>query len=313
MPDRREKTLSYRRADWLAGVPAGTTLESCLRTAHNTLKTVEDRTIIRDSGQCIRSVRKLAPHDGGIFIHLVTDTPGEKASVVPKFKKDTQELDVGVADAPEDAEFMDGDAFLYVNGDHVCLCGTGMRDGAIRQFLHEFFAKAKLDKKFLMFELMKAPKMDKLKMLKKEGIKEIWLGASLYQATTQYENRKLTTAGSLRSLANHIKKVIGAENDEIDDSMRVAIVIKTDERVRKHLKLGQARIEKLAQDVVKNYDKNDDFVIETDSGQRISADEIFISETVLIDSHGKSVKVQKAWESLSDFYKELKKSGALEQ
>ena len=283
MAEKREKTLSYRRAEWLATVPDGTTLESCLRTAHNTLKTVEDRTIIRDSGQCIRSVKKLAPRDGGIFMHLTTDTPGEKASVVPKFKKETEELEIGIADAPEDAEFIDGDAFLYVNGDHVCLCTTGMRDGAVRQFLHEFFAKAKLDKKYSMFELMKAPKMDKVKMLKQDGVKQIWLGASLYQATTKYENRKANTAGTLRKIATHIRKIVGAENEEIDDSLRVAVVIKTDERIRKHLKLGETRIEKLAHDVIKNYEKHDDFQIETNTGQKISAEEIFISETVMID------------------------------
>jgi hypothetical protein len=120
----------YRRAEWLADRPNGVTLESCLRDAHNTLKTVDERTIIRDSGQCIRSAKKLAPRDGGIFVHLTADTPGERTSVVPK-KRDTAEMDVATVAAPPDAEFMDGDAFLYVNGDHVCMCATGLRDGAV--------------------------------------------------------------------------------------------------------------------------------------------------------------------------------------
>jgi len=58
-----------------------------LRDAHNVLKTVEERTVIRDNGQCIRSAKKLAPRDGGIFVHLISDTPGEQASVIPKMKK----------------------------------------------------------------------------------------------------------------------------------------------------------------------------------------------------------------------------------
>ena len=152
-----------------------------------------------------------------------------------------------------------------------------------------------------------------LKMLKKDGVKQIWLGAALYQATAQYEDRKNRTAGALRALANHLKKVVGSEHEEVDDSLRVAIVIKTDERSRKHLKLGEQRIETMAEDVVKNYDEHDDFEIETSSGQRIRAEEIFISESVLLDTYGKSVKVQKAWDSLSAFYGRLKKSGALEQ
>jgi hypothetical protein len=73
---KREKTLSYRRAEWLTGIPKGTTLESCLRDAHNALKTVDERTIVRDNGQRIRSANKLAQRDGGFFLHLTLDAPG---------------------------------------------------------------------------------------------------------------------------------------------------------------------------------------------------------------------------------------------
>jgi hypothetical protein len=116
--EKREKTLSYRRAEWLANIPKGTSLESCLKEAHSILKTVEERTVIRDNGQCIRSAKKLAPRDGGIFVHLIADTPGEQASVIPKMKKGVEEVDVSTAAPPTDAEFMDGDAFLFVQQDH---------------------------------------------------------------------------------------------------------------------------------------------------------------------------------------------------
>jgi len=73
MVKTREKTLTYWRAEWLDDRPEGTTLESCLRDAHNALLTLEDRTVIRDNGQCIRSAKKHAPRDGGIFVHLIAE------------------------------------------------------------------------------------------------------------------------------------------------------------------------------------------------------------------------------------------------
>ena len=70
MANKREKTLSYRRAEWLTDIPKATTLESCLRDAHNKLKTVDERTIIRDNGQCVRSVaRELIGGTAGIVGH----------------------------------------------------------------------------------------------------------------------------------------------------------------------------------------------------------------------------------------------------
>jgi len=207
---------------------------------------------------------------------------------------------------------MDGDAFLYVKDDHVCLCSTSLRDGAIRLFLYEFFAKAKLGKHANKFDLFKNPKLDKLKMLNTQGVKEIELRATVFQATAQYEKRKTKTSGLLRKIASHIQAVVGAEKEDFDDSLRVEVIIKTDERSRKHLTLGEKRIEDMAKDVVKNFEKDDDFTIVTNSGQKIKADEIFLTETVLIDGHGKSIKVQKAWDALSEFHKSIKKAGALE-
>ncbi len=313
MAGKKEKTLSYRRAEWLTDIPKGTTLESCLKGAHAVLKTVQDRTIIRDSGQHVSAIKKLAPREGGFFLHLTADTPGEEASVIPKTKKDTEELEVGTVAAPDNAEFMDGDAFLYVKDDHVCMCATGLRDGAVRLFLYEFFDKAGLGDHATKFELMKAANVDKLKMLKTQGVKEIALNASLYQATAQYDKRKSSTGGLLRAVAKHIQAIVQAELEDFDDSLRVQVTIKTDGRVRKHLSLGEKRIEKLATDVVEHAETNDDFEIITNYGQRVRPDEIFLSETMFIAGLGKSVKRMDAWEHLEKYYKRLRKAGALEQ
>lgn len=137
--------------------------------------------------------------------------------------------------------------------------------------------------------------------------------ASVYEATTHYEDRKASTAGLLRTLANGIRKIVAAEVEKIDDSLRVEIIIKTDERRKKHLSIGEKRIEALASDVVSNYDEADDFIILTNDGQKISAGEVFIKEVCEIDSLGKSVKRDKAWAALETFYKKMKKAGALEQ
>lgn len=307
MAEKREKTLSYRRAEWLDGVPIGTTLEGFLKEAHNVLRTVDERTIVRDSGQCIRSANKLARREGGYFVHLVADTPGEQASVVPK-NRGIESIEVGTAAAPADAEF----AFLYVNGNDVCLCSSGIRDGAIRLFLYEFFTKAKLSKHAKKFDLLNIPNIDKIKMLDREGVKQIDLRASFYRATTDYEKRKSSAVGALRTVARHFKGVFGNDAKEFDEGLRVAITIKTDDRVmRKNLAFGEKEIETLAKDVLSNFDEDDDFVIETGKGQKIRANEIFVKEIVLIDSLGKSVKCKKAWENLEAFYNRLKNSGSL--
>lgn len=188
MPEKREKTLSYRRAGWLDEIQ-GLTLERCLKDAHANLRTVEERTIVH-SGHQTKSLKPRELSAGGIFLHLAVDTPGEYASVVPKGKPGAAELDLDVAEPPPDGEWLDADAFLFVRQNHVCLCSTGLRDAAIAAFIYDLFRKAELRRDATRFQLLKVADVSKLRLLHHQGVKEIELKATVFQATANYERRR---------------------------------------------------------------------------------------------------------------------------
>src|ERR1043166_3575389 len=181
MVEKREKTLSYRRALWVSDV-SGIDLEWCIRESHLKLKTIDDRTIGYGGTLTISAKQKNVP-SGGLLLHLVVETPGEAASVVPKVSSKSVELDLKTESPPPYGEWLDGDAFLFVQGDHVCLCATGFRDGSISWFLHRFFEKAKIRKDATRFELIKAADVSKLKLLHSQGVKELEIRAMMYDAT----------------------------------------------------------------------------------------------------------------------------------
>ena len=80
-----------------------------------------------------------------ILIHATIETPGEAASVVP-MANGSDEVDVRTINPPNDAEFMDGDAFLLICGNDVVLCATSVRDGAIIDLFKKLFLLSKLSK-----------------------------------------------------------------------------------------------------------------------------------------------------------------------
>ncbi len=125
MADKKERTVSYRRADWLIQQPESINLASCIKQSSVRLKTVDERTIQRANGQLIR-LASLKGRSEGYLLHLTVETPGESASVVPKVEVAIEETEVSTASPPEGMEFMDGDGFLYVKGNDVCLCTTGI-------------------------------------------------------------------------------------------------------------------------------------------------------------------------------------------
>jgi hypothetical protein len=303
MANQREKTVSYRRAEWFQDA-AGLTLEKCIRDANKTLTTIEQRTINR-GGQhtCIAKAQDTRP---GLFVHITADTPGEFASVVPKVKANASEMDLKVAKPPPDGEWLDGDAFLYVNDDHVCLCSTSLREGAVTYFLKEFFKKASLRRDSIGFELMKAADISKIRLIRSQGVRELEIRGTLYKATAEYEKRKTQVTGTLGLIGKHLKAaILKKPHDVTPDGVRVSLTLKADRRFGKSIGVGYKNIEALAADVINNTEADDDYVIITKTGQRISQKEIFMRSKVPIES--------KAWRECSHFFNVLKEAGVVEQ
>ncbi len=313
MAGAKDRTISYRRATWFNTDPTSISLEWCIRQATTKLKDVSQRTIARDNGQEISMAKLKAPKGGGFFVHITVDTPGEAASIVPTVKKTVEEIDVATAKAPPESEFMDGDAFLYVRDDHVCMCSTGMRDGSIVYFFAELFKRAKFRGDADKFDLMKVADVNKTKLIKAQGVKEIELRAVMSEETAHYNKRKGQAASIAGAAARHARLLFGNINDVTNDALRVGLTIKVDHRFRKHLSLGEKRLEQLALSLVKDQEAGDDFVIVTEGGQKISPQEIYMKTTVPIESIGKSVKYEKAWKELGDFFATLVEGGAIEQ
>ncbi len=310
MPARREKTLHYRRAQWLQ---IGQTLESYTRQACQTLPTVDLRTIERGEGKFVRCIRTRRRQQGGIFLHLTADTPGEAASTIPKLLNQA-DVDVGEAGPPQDAEFMDGDAFVFIRDDHVCFCAGELRDASIAYFLASLFLKADLGGASSQFVLNRVADVEKIQLIQERGVKEIVLDASLYEATAHYNARNAQPASVLRSIGRTFWSLLAHDdNDDRDDNLQVQVSIAADGRVRHNAEFGYRRLEALAEKVVENERAGDQYAIITKDNQKITAGEITLHKTARITAFGKSVSRDPAWNELLAYYQELAAAHLLEQ
>jgi len=159
---------------------------------------------------------------------------------------------------------------------------------------------------------MKAADITKLKMLHSQGVKELEIRGTLYKATADYEKRKAHVAGGLGAIGKHLKAYLKKPNDVTPDGLRVMLTLKVDNRFHDS-GLGEKAIESFATDVVKNDTSDEDYVITTKTGQKISPKEIFLRSKVAIDGDGKTVSRDKAWKELINFFNQLKRNGVLEQ
>jgi hypothetical protein len=309
-----QKALSYRRADWLQEPPAGATFESFLRQALAKLATVGQSAIVRDSGQVLSCAKRDVRPKGGVFLHITAVTPGGEASVIrSKDIEAAEELDVGTVTPPEDQEFMDGDVFLFVRKNSVCVCSNAIHDGTIGHYFYRLYAKAKLNDASQKFHIVSVADIDRVKFINDHDIKSITFNAALYKASNDMLKNAKRTRGAAGAVAKFLTAMLGKERDVTKDSLVIHLTLETDGRMKKHLRLGESRLTQWALDLVTNEEADDDYAIVTTDNQVIRPHELKVRKISNILVKGNSVDREDAWKALLAFYGELCDSGAVEE
>lgn len=77
--------------------------------------------------------------------------------------------------------------------------------------------------------------------------------------------------------------------------------------------MGYERLERMATDILRNEQSEDDYVIVLEGGDKILPGQMILKKSVEISGSGKSVDRDDTWRELSIFFTELQKSGALEE
>jgi hypothetical protein len=306
------KTLIYHRAEYFGNNAATVNLAMCIKLATDKRTTANERQVSRPDGQTVRLAHMQPDSDKGFLLHLTVDTPGEYASVVPKVSETTTEIQVGTVAPPNDSEFMDGDAFLYVRGNDVCLCGTSTTIGTVRLFFYKFFEEAAIRHDATSFHFLNALDPDKIEFIMRNGVKEIDLSGTLHRASIDYAKRKTQAVGAFDWLRKQFNGLIGSPHDVAPDGLRVMVTLKLDRRA-KGFAIGHKKLEKIAISIIENQEDIDEYSIITDNNQKVRPSEIVLRSQVELDRLGKSVGRAQAWRALMDYYRELSDTGRLTQ
>lgn len=313
MIDPRKKTLSYHRAEFFSAQRSSINLGLCLKQTTDKLHTALQRSVVRARGKTMRVAHFLPDDSKGYYLHLTVDTPGEHTSIVPKANEDTVEIVLGTVAPSNEWEYMDGDAFLYIRGDDICLCSTTVRTGSIVFFLRELFKTAAIRKDAYDFVFQHAIDTAKLAMIQRSGVRLIKLKGTLYKASLDYQRRKDKVMGMLGKFSRELRAFLGTPHSASDDALRVEVTLTADGRNKDGLTVGHRRLQALAKGLVEDEESDDDYLIITNDDQEITSSEIVLRTKAEIDRMGKSVQRDAAWEALRKYYQTLSENGSLVQ
>ena len=321
-PSFKNKKFYYRRAKWQGQEKV--TLETILIDAHTTLDTVGKRTFSVSSGSEIRGASY--KNDNGLYLQVASYVPGDSTSIIDKSKRSKQS-NVTAQAAPDGKDYLDGEVFVYIKGNHVILCPSGIRESVLETYVWHVLRAFERKDIASSFELDKVAKTNKLRMIKDEGVKEIDLKTSLYEASLIHlDKNNPKVSGWKKAVANQLSALFGKDKDlkEIKDkeNLNVNISLKYDgAEARKHSKdpdfgiAGKKRLEKTAEQVISEFEQENEngFTIITGAGNTITSEEIRVSDSFRVETLGKSLSKSSTWSKLKEYHDRLNSDGVFKQ
>lgn len=212
---------------------------------------------------------------------------------------------------------MDGDIFFLIHKNHVVLCPSGAREKAATLFIDHVLRKAGQEDLTSKFSIEPVADIDKVKLLRQEGVKKLTMKESLYEASIDYVERTTTKKKLFNAFAKEFLAFFADDDDEQlhdineKENLTVNIEISFDSR-KKGGDVGKKRIKEAAHKIIQD-DDDSLFSIVTGSGKELNANEIRLSEKTNIKKHGNSVNRDDAWQKLYSYFLDLKHLGMLEQ
>jgi hypothetical protein len=313
MAEERSKTLLYLRAKFASD--EAKSLGHYLNAAHKKTPNIEQRKFIIDD-QEVTGCHFRRIKNGKHYLHIAVSTPGESTSLVPK-STGVKEVDLETFPPPEGKDFMDGDLMLLVDGNHVLFCSTGAHIKKARQYMKAIFDHTSQPDESMVFDLAKVADVDKINLIRESGVKSLRLGAGLYKATLDHEERRVASVRKkvLTAVWSEVEDLF-ADDEELkkykdEENLTAEVIIKFDRRL-KGGKYGKQRMEALAEKVLDG-DDDEGFKIETFGGETISSAAITLRKQVQIVKKGKSVAYNNTWRAMNEYLAELRTNGLLDQ
>ncbi|MEK8086889.1 hypothetical protein WNB94_10750 [Aquabacterium sp. A3] len=312
MKTEKQRTMFYRRAAWIAGKSGN--LEKELKVAHKILSSTAERTFPHNEGEM--QGLSFENSDQGFCMHIASYVPHQATSLVP-FPSRASARNTTPQSPPDKHNYLEGDIFVVIRGNHIVLCPSGARESVAISYMTHALRRSGKDKLITHFSVEPVVSIDKMKIIQQEGVKKIALNASLYEASTDYLERKTTKMTLLNGLANEVLTLFAKDDDDrlkdVDEfeNLSVRVEISFDSRKRGG-EIGRERLERTAEKVISD-NEDDGFQIITGGGKKFTPNSIRINEPVSLSVFGNSVEREKAWDSLKKYLDSLHESGALEQ
>ncbi|HIF9180007.1 hypothetical protein ACWU37_07115 [Photobacterium damselae subsp. damselae] len=328
----KKRTVYYFRCEFakINGVKVKDTLETMTKGVWGKLNSTKERTFYIGEDRSVVGMKlsshraKLSHGDRDCTVFSVgLYEEGASANTISKPSTISKELEVSTYEAPVDQEFLDGEGFVCILGNHLVISPAAtFRSSAIHGFLAQLLDKGGYTKESNVMDIQQVANIDAVKTIEDEGVSNIVVNAVSYLSSLEYIKRvtpRGKTSGKLKKITNMIECMMDMLRDDDTDAeilekegLNARIVISHDGRASgDDASIGQQHTQNAAK-LLASTDVGG-YVITTKNGTKLTREDIVLKHTVKVKRHGKSVDRDKMWLKLVESLEKYEREGILEQ
>ncbi|EPJ2218322.1 hypothetical protein ACTFUH_003439 [Vibrio cholerae] len=328
----KSRSVYYHRAQFLKtdSFSVDKTLEEMLNQAWDQLYTTPERTFYAGDEKSLVGMKrssKIAKLSKGnkdcTVFSIGTYEAGASANTIPDPNLGQVELEADTIDAPEDREFLDGEGFVCVYGNHIFMSpAANLRAGNVNGFMESMLIRGGFDQAASAIEIHQIADIDKVNTIEEEGVKNIVVNASTYLSSLEYIKRVspgTKTPTLLRKFTNMVKSQFDLFCDDDTDAVVIEksgintkIVVSHDSRVSgDDARQGHEKVKETAK-LLAGTDVSG-YTIITKKGTTLTHDDLVLKRVVSVPRHGKTVHLDKMWLRLVEVLEAYERKGILEQ
>lgn len=328
----KNRTVYYFRCEFakVDGISVKNSLELMANSAWAKLNSTQARTFYLGDDRSVVGMKlssrraKLSHGDKDCTLFSVgLYEEGAAANTIDRPSITSAELEASTYDAPVDQEFLDGEGFVCLFGNHLIMSpATTFRATSINTFLALLLTKGGFNHEADVMEIQQVADIDTIKTIEDEGVSNIVVNAVSYLSTLEYIKRvnpKEKVSGKLQKITRMVKGVFDVLRDDDTETeilekegLNVRVVISHDGRTTGDAAdIGHGH----AKDTAKLLASTDvgGYVITTKSGTKLTNEDTVLKHTVKVKRHGKSVDREQMWLRLVEALENYEREGILEQ
>ncbi len=301
MAKKKDVNIHYLR---VVTIPenAELNLQNMAASAHRQLSNLEERTI--DRGDKRYSCLHCEEHNEGLLLNISVCTPDEPANTIPK--PNTQPVaEPSLVVAPEDADFMDGDAHVLLWNNHVLICSLRSRPTMLKAYLDAIFSDLSIE--FPEYYFAPAAPAQALRALN-EGIKRIDVFAAAYVAQlSEINDANRGFFANIGLAAIQAEKPLADALEHNTTHAKVTVSVQQSGRLEQTSET-QRELLSLAHGLV-GAEEYTPYCIITKRNSRITPDMLQRKAKIRMEPFGKTVFRNEAWSALVQQKQEWQQEG----